>query len=122
MAPTFDVEVWPYEANRTSSRPTSLEVPYKSYARNGSDYIGAYPLWIANFESGATWSPHHPRPRRLRDCEQHGRGPWCGFEISALERVQVLHEIVARRQSPITAVLRHQSEVQVAARTPSRSQ
>ena len=54
--PTFDVEVWADNTNRTYIRPTSLEAPYNSYTRIRWHNIGAYPLWIVNFGSGTTWS------------------------------------------------------------------
>jgi hypothetical protein len=90
--PTFDVEVWADNTNRTYIRPTSLEAPYNSYARIRWHNIGAYPLWIVNFGSGTTWSQLAILgPGAYSTPSSTAEGPWCGFDFGGTYRLGALN-------------------------------
>jgi hypothetical protein len=82
MAPTYDVEVWADNQNRTYIRPTMLDAPYNSYARIRWHNIGPYELWIVNFGSGTNWSQLAILgPGATSTAGSTAEGPWCGFDI-----------------------------------------
>jgi hypothetical protein len=92
MGPTFDVEVWADNTNRTYIRPTALEAPYNSYSRIRWHNIGPYPLWIVNFGSGTTWSQLAILgPGAYSTPGSTAEGPWCGFDFGGTYRLGALN-------------------------------
>ncbi|HEX6766111.1 MAG TPA: hypothetical protein VF103_11550, partial [Polyangiaceae bacterium] len=90
--PTFDVEVWADNTNRTYIRPTSLQAPYNSYARIRWHNIGSYELWIVNFGSGTNWSQLAILPPgAYSSAGSTAEGPWCAYDFGGTYHIGALN-------------------------------